>query len=146
MKIKNKSLLITILSFIFITQSYAQTSWANVEGKTNEQIKAEIISAATNAQEIDTDRLQILESDLAKQNLDEKQKFNKLEAQYTQAAMNSQSALNRAKMNRLNAITELNALRTNFENKQQMVADSDSTIAAEKEEIRKKKEEIFVKN
>ena len=57
--------------------------------------------------------------------------------------MNSQSALNRAKMNRLNAITELNALRTNFENKQQMVADSDSTIAAEKEEIRKKKEEIF---
>ena len=143
MKIKNKSLLITILSFIFITQSYAQTSWANVEGKTNEQIKAEIISAATNAQEIDTDRLQILESDLAKQNLDEKQKFNKLEAQYTQAAMNSQSALNRAKMNRLNAITELNALRTNFENKQQMVADSDSTIAAEKEEIRKKKEEIF---
>ena len=134
MKIKNKSLLITILSFIFITQSYAQTSWANVEGKTNEQIKAEIIRAATNAQEIDTDRLQILESDLAKQNLDEKQKFNKLEAQYTQAAMNSQSALNRAKMNRLNAITELNALRTNFENKQQMVADSDSTIAAEKEE------------
>ena len=122
MKIKNKSLLITILSFIFITQSYAQTSWANVEGKTNEEIKEEIISAATNAQKIDTDRLQILESDLAKQNLDEKQKFNKLEAQYTQAAMNSQSALNRAKMNRLNAITELNALRTNFENKQQIFA------------------------
>jgi hypothetical protein len=143
MKIKNKSLLITILSFIFITQSYAQTGWVNVEGKTNEKIKAEIIRAVTKAKTVDTRAIRETEELLEKDNLSAKEKFNKLEAQYTQTAMDAQSTLNRAKMNRLNAVSELNAIKTSVETQYQMLADADSAIAAEKAEIRKKKDETF---
>ena len=128
-----------ILLFILSSLSFSQqNSWINVEGKSNEQIKRLILKNVREATTVDTDKIRFEETTLQKENSKSKNEFNKLEQDYTQAAMDAQSSLNRAKMSRLNSISELNSKRTSVNTQRQIIADADSAIAAERFEIKKK--------
>ena len=144
MKIKKIYNFFILFFFLSFNSTFAQQSeWVNVDGKSNAQIKRMILKDVKSAVTVDTDAIREQESKLQKENSTAKNKFNKLEQQYTQAAMDAQSALNRAKMSRLNAISDLNSKRTSVETQRQMIADADSAVVAERSEIKKKRDETF---
>ena len=144
MKIKKIFNLFILFTFLSVNWINAQSGWTNVKGKSNKEI-FKLIENETNKikKTYDDNDITKVFKDYNDEDREASNKFSVDDSKYAQAVLHYLSLSNDASSDRLGAITDLSDIRTSMETQVKLIRDQDSTIAAEKAEITRKKNETF---